>query len=33
MMIDDLYAYVMQGELTKVALEKTPIVSIHPLKC
>ena len=28
-MDDNLYAYVMRGELTKVALEKTPIVSKH----
>ena len=28
-MDDNLYAYVMRGELTKVALEKTPVVSKH----
>ena len=28
-MNDDLYAYVMRGELTKAALEKAPIVSKH----
>lgn len=28
-MDDKLYAYVMRGELTKIALEKTPVVSRH----
>lgn len=28
-MDDKLYAYVMRGELTKIALEKTPVVSKH----
>jgi len=28
-MEDRLYSYIMRGELTKVALEKTPIVSKH----
>ena len=28
-MADKLYSFVMRGELTKVALEKTPVVSKH----
>lgn len=28
-MIDELYSYVMRGELTKVALESTSVVSKH----